>query len=162
MKRVFCLALALILLVCCGCTKHTSASYAGTCTISISCAELVGNKALKASKQGFVPSDGEILHETAVSFYEGESVFDVLRRTCEENVCADNCTYCQADGIQLEYAYTPGYGTYYIEGVHNLYEKDCGSMSGWVFSVNGKSAVTGCSETAVQDGDVIEWQFTCG
>ena len=32
-----------------------------------------------------VPSDGVILAEITVVFYEGESVFDVLQRVCREN-----------------------------------------------------------------------------
>ena len=160
MKKTICLLLFLAFLLCCGCVKEQTPSTTGTCTVSICCDALVGNDALNETKKDFVPSDGYILHETSVTFSESESVFDVLRRACAENVCTDDCAACQNGGIQLEYAYTPVYGSYYIEGIHNLYEKDCGSMSGWVFLVNGKSASMGCSEVQVQNGDRIEWVYT--
>ena len=161
-RNAACMLLAVLLLCLCGCGKQNTSAETGVCTVSICCDKLVGNEALNKAKQTFVPADGYILHETSVACTEGETVFDVLKRACKDNVCTDNCAYCQADGIQIEYAYTPVYGTYYIEGIHNLYEKDCGSMSGWVFLVNGQSASMGCSEIEVADGDTIEWTYTTG
>ena len=158
MKRIVCLLLPLLLL--CGCAKKTAAPETGVCTVSVCCDRLSGNDKLNPAKRDFVPSDGYILRETRVAFREGETVFDVLRRACTDNVCTDRCKYCQTGGIQLEFAYTPAYGAYYVEGIHNLYEKDCGSTSGWLFFVNGESATRGCSEVAVQDGDRIEWVYT--
>ena len=29
------------------------------------------------------------------------------------------------------------YNSYYVEGIGNLYEFDCGSESGWMYKVNG-------------------------
>ena len=80
---------------------------------------------LKESKRGYVPSDGVILKKTTVSFCEGETVYDVLVRTCK------------AAGVQLEVSYSGGYGSYYVEGIGHLYEFDCGRQSGWVYTVNG-------------------------
>lgn len=84
-----------------------------------------------------------------------------MKRACSENVCTDNCKYCQKSGIQLEYNFTPAFGTYYIEGIHQLYEKDCGSMSGWMFSVNGNFPTDGSSSYTVKPGDEIVFAYTC-
>ena len=81
--------------------------------------------ALDPAKAGFVPADGVILYPMTVEFQDGETVFDVLKRVCNTL------------GIQLEYSWTPMYDSYYIEGIHNLYEFDCGSESGWMYKVNG-------------------------
>lgn len=122
----------------------------GTCTISISCAVILDNlDALDPDKTELVPEDGWILAPMEVTFNEGESVFDVLRQTCVQEM------------IHLEFADTPGYDSAYIEGIGNLYEFDCGNLSGWVYSVNDWFPNYGCSRYQVQTGDVIRWEYTC-
>ena len=84
-----------------------------------------------------------------VTFAENESVFNVLQRTLKEQ------------GIHMEFEYTPAYHTAYIEGINNLYEFDVGELSGWMYSVNGWFPIYGCSRYRLQDGDVVEWKYTC-
>ena len=123
---------------------------ANSCTIEIRCDTILDNMDnLKAGKEGYVPSNGKILSTVKVSFEEGETVFDVLKRVCSK-----------AD-IQLEYSWTPMYNSYYIEGINNLYEFDCGSESGWMYKVNGWFPNYGCSSYTLKDGDVIVWTYTC-
>ena len=104
---------------------------------------------LTAGKEAYVPSNGVILDTSTVEFTEGETVFDVLKRVCEYT------------GIQLEYSWTPMYDSYYIEGINNLYEFDCGNESGWMYKVNGWFPNYGCSQYALQDGDTVTWVYTC-
>lgn len=121
-----------------------------TCTISISCSTINDNLDwLDPEKKELVPSDGWILKPTEVTFYQGESVFNVLMRTCKQN------------GIQMEYKNTPIYNTAYIEGISNLYEFDCGELSGWVYSVGGWFPNYGSSRYQLQDGDTVKWEYTC-
>ena len=121
-----------------------------TCTISIRCTTILENMSdLTKGKEKYVPSSGIILPVSTVEFRDGESVFDVLKRACD------------ATGIQLEYAYSPGYGTNYIEGINNLYEFDCGSQSGWVYKVNGWSPNYGASSYKLKGGESIVWDYTC-
>lgn len=120
------------------------------CTISISCATVLDNMdKLNKSKKEIIPDDGWILEPVTVTFNEGESVFDVLKQVCKDNK------------IQLEFVLTPVYNSYYIEGINNLYEFDCGSISGWTYEVNDWFPNYGCSRYEVKNGDVIEWHFTC-
>ena len=121
-----------------------------TCTFSIECTTILNNlDQLDPEKLEMVPSGGTILAATTVTFYEGESVFDVLQRVCKEK------------GIHLEFSWTPIYNSAYIEGIHNLYEFDCGALSGWMYRVNGWYPNYGCSRYQLQDGDVVEWRYTC-
>lgn len=132
------------------------------CTVSISCVKALENKdKLKSGKEQFLPSDGYILHEVKMSFTQGETAFDILKRACAENVCTDGCTYCRSQGIQYEASFSAGYGNWYVEGIHQLYEKDCGSRSGWMYRVNGSFPNYGSSAYTVRDGDRIEWIYTC-
>lgn len=120
------------------------------CTITIECKTVLNNMSLLTpSLQGTIPSSGYILPATEVTFTPGETVFDVLKRVCS------------ASGIPLEYSYTPMYGSYYIEGINNLYEFSCGKQSGWQYSVNGVFPDYGCSKYTLSDGDTIAWRYTC-
>ena len=121
-----------------------------TCTFSIECSTILNNlDQLDPDKLEMVPSGGVILARTTVTFYEGESVFDVLQRVCREN------------GIHLESEWTPIYNSAYVEGIHNLYEFDCGTLSGWMYKVNGWYPNYGCSRYQLKDGDTVEWRYTC-
>lgn len=121
-----------------------------TCTLSISCATILNNMDLcDSEKRELVPEDGWILKPMTVTFYEGESVFNVLQRTCKQQK------------IHMEFVNTPAYNSAYIEGIHNLYEFDVGNLSGWMYKVNDWFPNYGCSRYALQDGDVIEWVYTC-
>ncbi len=64
-------------------------------------------------------------------------------------------------GIQMEYSYTPIYGSNYIEGINNLYEFDGGETSGWMYAVNGWYPNYGCSRYLVKENDNITWNYTC-
>lgn len=121
-----------------------------TCTISISCATILNHMDwLDPEKVEMVPEDGWILQPTQVTFYEGESVFNVLQRTCKQQ------------GIHMEFENTPMYNSAYIEGIHNLYEFDCGELSGWMYKVNEWFPNYGCSRYQLHEGDVICWVYTC-
>lgn len=123
---------------------------ANTCTIEIRCDTILNNMGdLREGKSAYVPSNGVILAASTLEFTEGDTVFDVLQNACS------------LAGIQLEYSYTPAYDSYYIEGINNLYEFDCGNESGWVFKVNGWFPNYGCSSYYVENGDVIVWHYTC-
>ena len=120
------------------------------CTISISCAVILDNmEKCKAEKRELVPEDGWLLEPTEVVFYGGESVFNVLQRTCRQKK------------IHMEFSNAPIYNSAYIEGIGNLYERDVGDLSGWMYSVNGWFPNYGCARYALKDGDVIEWVYTC-
>ena len=138
-----------------------TAESAPVCFVTIDCKNIKNNlSSLKKGKKAFVPQSGYILKDARVPFEEGESAFDALKRACKENVCTDNCEYCQKGGIQLEFSFTPAYKSYYVEGIHQLYEKDCGSFSGWMFSVNGKFSDASSSEYLLKAGDKITFAYT--
>ena len=117
-----------------------------TCTLSVRCDNAVGKV---SEKTVVIPNDGVIFKEQRIVFYEGESVFNVLVREMKKNK------------IHLEFVDTPIYNSAYIEGINNLYEFDCGELSGWMYKVNGWYPNYGCSQYELKDGDKIEWVYTC-
>lgn len=121
-----------------------------TCYLTISCATILDNMDdLAEGKEVLVPADGLILPRTEVTFYAGESVFDVLQRETRDRK------------IHMESNFMPMYNSAYIEGIGNLYEFDCGSESGWEYSVNGWFPNYGVSRYAVQQGDEVKLLYTC-
>ncbi len=53
------------------------------------------------------------------------------------------------------------YNSAYIEGINNLYEFDCGSLSGWMYKVNEWFPNYGCSRYELKNGDDVVWCYTC-
>lgn len=148
LKVIFCICVCICLFS--GCGTGSTQKKDGTCTISIECSNILNNMdSLNSEKKEFVPSDGWILKETQVSFKGGDTVFDVLKKVCSKN------------DIHMASRYTPLYKSYYVEAINQLYELDCGKNSGWMYSVNGKFPNYGCSEYELEDGDKIEWRYTC-
>lgn len=121
-----------------------------TATLSVTAATILNNLAqFNEDKLEVLPEDGVIYKARTVTFYEGESVFDVLLREMKKHK------------IHMEFEMTPIYNSNYIEGINNIYEFDCGELSGWMYKVNGWFPNYGSSRYALQDGDVVEWVYTC-
>lgn len=132
------------------------------CYVTIVCTTINNNlNMLKDSKKPFVPSDGIILMEAPIEVKDGDTAFEIIKKACKENTCKAKCKYCQKGGIQIEYTYTPAFDNYYIEGIHQIYEKDCGSASGWMYSVNGVFPNVGASSYEIKQGDKIIFAYTC-
>lgn len=121
----------------------------GTCTICIKCSNILKNMDnLKSGKEKYVPSNGVILSTSTIEFRNGETVYDILKRSAS------------AAGIPVS-ARKTSMGVY-VEGINGLFEFDCGGASGWKYSVNGNTPGHACSAHKVKNGDSIIWYYTCG
>lgn len=125
-----------------------------TVFISIRCDTIRQNydKLDKELREGdYLPADGVILPATEVVLRPGDTVFDQLDRVA------------RANRIPMEYqgADENGFGSVYIQGIQYLYEYSCGPLSGWMYRVNGEFPGYGCSRYVLEDGDVVEWVYTC-
>ena len=121
--------------------KSQQTDSTGSVTISIRC------DTVKDKNETHIPVSGVILSETEVPTGAGDTVYDILLQVCREN------------GIHLETTGTRE--TLYIEGINNIYEKDYGDLSGWMYFVNGESPQIGCGKYELSDGDKIVWHYTC-
>ncbi|WP_138755665.1 DUF4430 domain-containing protein [Paenibacillus sinopodophylli] len=121
-----------------------------TVTLSVRADTILNNMDMfNEDKLEVLPKDGIIYKAQKVTFYEGESVFDVLLREMKKSK------------IHMEFEMTPIYNSNYIEGISNIYEFDCGELSGWMYKVNGWFPNYGSSRYMLKDGDVIDWVYTC-
>ena len=89
--------------------------------------------------------DSIIMAETEISFSEGETVADVLKKITRR------------EKIQAEVSGTGP--TAYVRGIDNLYEFDMGPESGWLYYVNEVKPDAGCGMYKVQEGDFIRWVY---
>jgi len=120
------------------------------CTLSISCNAVFDNiDMLNEEKTPYIPQNGVILEKKTVKINEGDTVFDLLLRETKNS------------SIHLEFTKPPALNSAYIEGIANLYEFDCGELSGWMYRVNGTFPQYGCSSYTVNPDDNIEWVYTC-
>jgi len=120
------------------------------CTLEIRCDTVLGHlDMLPPEEAAAIPADGVILPATQVTFSRGDSVYDVLRRTCLSN------------GIEIDYNYAVYYTGYYVDHLAGLAEFDCGPQSGWMYKVNGWFPNYGSAKYYVNDGDVILWLYSC-
>ncbi|MBE7053299.1 MAG: DUF4430 domain-containing protein [Ruminococcaceae bacterium] len=120
------------------------------CSVVVRCDTILKKpELLKEEKREFVPKDGIIYSAQNVIFYDGESAFNVLSREMKRNK------------IHFEFNITPVYNTAYIEGIANIYEFDCGELSGWLYKVNNVFPGVGSSQYILKNNDKIEFIYTC-
>lgn len=95
-----------------------------------------------------------VVVEIDASAAEGETL--ILGAELDEGATAYDALVEVADDVN---ASETDYGIY-VQGINGLAEGDYGSMSGWLYSVNGEMAEVGCSEYVLEDGDVVIWTYT--
>lgn len=78
------------------------------------------------------------------TFNEGATVYDAL--------CAL--------GLSVN-AHGSSYGTY-VSAIGGLGEKQYGGTSGWMYSVNGTTPMTACSNYVLSNGDNVVWYYVTG
>lgn len=78
------------------------------------------------------------------TFNEGATVYDAL--------CAL--------GLSVN-AHGSSYGTY-VSAIGGLAEKQYGGTSGWMYSVNGSTPMTACSNYVLSSGDNVVWYYVTG
>lgn len=78
------------------------------------------------------------------TFNEGATVYDAL--------CAL--------GLSVN-AQGSSYGTY-VSAIGGLAEKQYGGTSGWMYSVNGATPMTACSNYVLSNGDNVVWYYVTG
>ncbi len=121
----------------------TAKSKQETFSFTIECKRILDKKDLwRDGLEEVIPKSG-VFFSGNLTYKKGESVYEALKRICEKH------------DILLDSKFTPLYDTYYVSGIGNLYEFDCGSESGWKYSVNGKLPGVGCSKYSIQKGDKV-------
>lgn len=120
------------------------------CYLTVECKSILKNMdKLAPGHESFVPSNGIIIERKQYEIKENETAFDVLKSVCSE------------ENIALEYTYTPLYKSYYVQGINQLHEFDCGKESGWIYTVNSSFMNVASSNYHVKSSDEIVFSYTC-
>lgn len=119
-----------------------------SCTLNVECKSILNNMdKLKDGHSEYVPANGYIIKGYKYTAKAGFTAYDALKKACEDN------------GIKLT-AKSTMYGTY-VSGINNIDEFDCGSQSGWMYSINGNRPNVSASSQRVTDGDEITFEYVC-
>ena len=110
-----------------------------TVTVSVDCKTAVeaGHKEALA-----LTKSGTLAYKT-LTLAKGSSAFDALK--------ASGLSVSSHEGAMGVYVYA----------ISSLKEKDCGSKSGWLYSVNGRYIGDSCDSTTLKNGDILRWRYTC-
>ena len=119
-----------------------------SCTLNVECKSILNNMdKLKDGHSEYVPANGYIIKGYKYTAKAGFTAYDALKKACEDN------------GIKLT-AKSSMYGTY-VSGINNIDEFDCGSQSGWMYSINGNRPNVSASNRKINDGDEITFEYVC-
>lgn len=111
----------------------------GVVTLSIRCDTIVGK-----SDAPHIPRDGTVLDGSSFEIEKGDTVADILIEAARK----------YAISVDMN-------SVGYVRGIGYIYELDFGSLSGWMYYVNGESPNVSANRYELNDGDVIEWLYSC-
>lgn len=109
-------------------------------TLSVNCRTAVDAKNETAME---IAPDGNLLAKTSFETAEGDTILDLLKKT----------------DLVLDISQS-SYGSY-VAGIQSLGQGDAGTMSGWLYFVNGESPQVAASAYILADGDQVEFVYTC-
>lgn len=95
-------------------------------------------------------------YEAAINVAEDGIIYDDTVELDEEATVMDAL---DATGLVIasdESEYGP-----YVTSIQSLAQGDCGSSSGWTFTVNGEYPSTTADQVTLSDGDEISWIMYC-
>lgn len=115
-----------------------------TVYLTVDCTNVIGKENLTTSA---VIGDGKWLTSKAIVMPSGSSVYDVL-------------LYAQLAGYGINFTENNSITNGYIVSINNLFQKECGKWSGWMYKVDGKTPGVGSKDYIVENGNNITWFFT--
>ena len=110
-------------------------------TVTVDCSE-----ALAYELPLDLPENGAML-SCGVTVPDGATAFDALIEAAKSQ--------------QLKVEHTGSAFGEYVQGIGGLYEFDCGSESGWLYSVNSERPSVSAGAYTLSEGDVVEFIYTC-
>ncbi len=89
--------------------------------------------------------DSEVLFSSETEYRDGITAFDTLLECAKEK--------------NIPVAYSGNKSSAYITSIGGLAEKQHGSMSGWIYTLNGESVMTPCGKCVLSPGDSVEFKY---
>ncbi|MDL2288957.1 DUF4430 domain-containing protein [Oscillospiraceae bacterium OttesenSCG-928-F05] len=89
--------------------------------------------------------EGMLVENASLAYVEGMTAFDALEALCGEQ------------GLALDVSGSGG--SVYVRGIGNIYERDYGPMSGWIYTVGGVSPSKSSGAYELSAGDHVLWRY---
>lgn len=149
MKKTALISFIILLIVSlCSCGGEQAKEVSGdVCYVTIDCHNALSAASLSPDKKELQPEDGIILNKAAVPVTEGMTAMDAFEKACKD--------------AKLQFEYGTFSSMKYVDGVNNLYSKDCGDLSGWFFFYNGESPSVGMENLKVEKDAQILIIYSC-
>lgn len=131
-----------------GCVESEDKGNPVSCTIEISCRSLLepGTK-LKKGIRELIPENGVIISKQEVKTTDETSVLKATAKLCKEKK------------IPFIYKGFANGETGYVEGIYEIFEKDAGKTSGWMYRYNGRILNRSAGGKKVEQGADIKWYY---
>ena len=127
--------------------KVTAKPNQGTCVITVDLRTVLSHMdELTDNQKELIPANGYLIQNYSVTFQAGDTVYSALKKACKENNIA----------LDVDLSWTG-----YVKGIGNVYEKDLGSNSGWLYSVNGRYPNVGVNGYKLSSGDRVAFRYSC-
>ncbi|WP_283679204.1 DUF4430 domain-containing protein [Lentilactobacillus sp. Marseille-Q4993] len=101
---------------------------------------------VKVDVYGPISKGNKLLTSGYVKANKGDTAFTVSQRLFNQN------------GVKIDY--TGSGSTVYVSMIAGYREMQLGSMSGWLYRVNGTFPDVSCGTYSVKTGDTVEWMYT--
>lgn len=149
MKKILAIFLAVLMLTAfTGCQKNTPKDEDSiSCTFTVNASLAAKNEALDKDVASLLKEDGMLANAKSFTVKKGTTAGDAFKAFCKENNIVLNSEVSE-------------YGLF-VKGIGGLDNGACGSMSCWLFKVNGEFSDVGADSVTVNEGDTFEWIFTC-
>ncbi len=128
--------------------KADAGEIIGNVTLGIFCDNALDSDALSSQTRERLPQGGALLAECSMPLYDGDTVFSLLSRASREV------------GFPISFQGSEGNGVYLV-GIGPLFERDCGDLSGWMYTVNGNTVSKSADQVILLDGDRVQWVYSC-
>ena len=115
-------------------------------SLTIDATRAYNNASLPQNIKDGLQNEGRLITNAMLTLSEGKTVSETfsLLRTYDIVIASES-----------------GAAGTFVTSIQGLENGACGAASGWLFRVNGEFPNKGCSDYELNDGDVIEWVYTC-
>lgn len=136
---LFCIAAALLLNIESPSQYYSTENSSLKVTVTVSCEQLIG-------KSDNIPENGYIIKEESVTINQDDTVLDALNRAAKE--------------FNLSISQSGSGATAYIQAINGIREMQFGELSGWIYTVDGKSPDISSGAYSLSGGEKIVWFYT--
>ena len=102
--------------------------------------------------------DGDIIF--SVYGIDGEVIIDSVGVKYKNNLSVADLSKAVCRELKIPIVFSGAGEMTYLKGINNLFERDHGPLSGWIYFVNGEPRGVSSRSYILENGDNVEWRYT--